>query len=103
MSKLRNPISKSTTHVVCPRWANPVAKDAADVVLPTPPLPEVMHMMRPRLGVSLSSSGEWSTSEGWESTNGWDVGADANALKDVKLCCCCCCCKDAVGDVNFVG
>src|SRR6185312_5476196 len=40
-SRLRKPTSKSMTTVFLPRWARPVANAAADVVLPTPPLPEV--------------------------------------------------------------
>ena len=31
-----------------PRRARPDAKDAAEVVFPTPPFPEVMHTTRPR-------------------------------------------------------
>src|SRR5271169_4557023 len=43
-SRLRKPTSKSMTTVLCPRWAKPVAKAADVVVLPTPPLPDVMVM-----------------------------------------------------------
>lgn len=78
-------MSKSTTQVVRPRVARPVAKEAAEVVFPTPPLPEVMHMMRPLVGFLVLS-----TSEGWESTNGW-VGVDAKCLCGCRCCCCCCC------------
>mmetsp|Transcript_24867 Transcript_24867/g.52994 ORF Transcript_24867/g.52994 Transcript_24867/m.52994 type:complete len:211 (+) Transcript_24867:958-1590(+) len=100
MSRLRSPMSKSTTHVERPRWARPVAKEAADVVLPTPPFPEVMQTIRPRDGVSSVAPGEWSTSEGWDSTNGWD---GEEAKKRPRGCCCCgrrggnrCrCCTDA--------
>src|SRR6478609_6060848 len=41
-SRLRRPTSKSMTTVLCPRSARPAANAAAVVVLPTPPLPEVM-------------------------------------------------------------
>src|SRR5258708_4864933 len=41
-SRLRSPTSKSITTVLWPRNAKPAAKAAAVVVLPTPPLPEVM-------------------------------------------------------------
>jgi hypothetical protein len=41
-------MSKSTTTVDRPRRARPDAKDAAEVVFPTPPFPEVMHTTRPR-------------------------------------------------------
>src|SRR5580704_4941722 len=40
-SRLRNPTSKSITTVRLPRRASPEAIAAAEVVLPTPPLPEV--------------------------------------------------------------
>ena len=62
MSRLRRPISKSITQVFRPLLASPNAKDAADVVFPTPPFPEVMHTMRP-----LPSTSPPSTSEGWDS------------------------------------
>lgn len=78
MSRLRNPMSKSTTHVLCPRWAKPVAKEAADVVFPTPPFPEVIQIIRPRDGESLVS-----TSDGWESTNLCEEDEEANCL----VCC----------------
>ena len=80
MSRFRNPMSKSTTHVLCPRWAKPVAKEAADVVFPTPPFPEVIQIMRPRDGESLVS-----TSDGWESTNGCSCEEDEEA--NCLVCC----------------
>src|SRR5262252_7204338 len=43
-SRLRNPTSKSMTTVRLPRSARPAAIAAADVVLPTPPLPDVSTM-----------------------------------------------------------
>ena len=97
-------MSKSTTQVEWPRWARPVAKEAAEVVLPTPPLPEVMHMIRPRDGVvvveeevSLSS-----TSDGCERINGWVVGEEEKCRRDF-FCCSdgkCCCVAD---DTDCVG
>src|ERR1700730_3356901 len=41
-SRLRRPTSKSITTVLWPRNASPAAKAAALVVLPTPPLPDVI-------------------------------------------------------------
>src|SRR5690348_4802808 len=41
-SRLRSPTSKSITTVRCPRKAKPAAKAAELVVLPTPPLPDVI-------------------------------------------------------------
>src|SRR6187399_1982403 len=41
-SRLRRPTSKSIATVLRPCWARPVATLALVVVLPTPPLPEVM-------------------------------------------------------------
>src|SRR5215472_9952115 len=46
-SRLRNPTSKSMTTVRCPRNASPPAIAAAEVVLPTPPLPEVSTITLP--------------------------------------------------------
>jgi hypothetical protein len=66
-----SPISKSTTQVFKPLKANPIANNAADVVLPTPPLPDVMQTILPL--VESPSEEDLSTSEGWESTNGCDV------------------------------
>ena len=43
-SRLRRPTSKSMTTVFLPRSAKPVAIAAAEVVLPTPPLPDVTTM-----------------------------------------------------------
>src|SRR5450830_163835 len=40
-SRLRRPTSKSITAVLWPRAARPVEKLALEVVLPTPPLPDV--------------------------------------------------------------
>jgi hypothetical protein len=40
-SRFRKPTSKSMTTVFLPAWASPVAKAAEDVVLPTPPFPDV--------------------------------------------------------------
>ncbi|EJK90800.1 hypothetical protein UUU_23850 [Klebsiella pneumoniae subsp. pneumoniae DSM 30104 = JCM 1662 = NBRC 14940] len=39
-------MSKSITTVLFPFWAKPVAMAALEVVLPTPPLPEVTTIMR---------------------------------------------------------
>src|SRR6516225_5977812 len=55
-SRLRNPTSKSMTTVRCPRNANPAAKAAAEVVLPTPPLPEVSTITLPAKTTPLSPS-----------------------------------------------
>src|SRR5512139_308065 len=44
-SRLRRPTSKSMTAVLCPRCARPAAKLALVVVLPTPPLPDVITMI----------------------------------------------------------
>src|SRR3954453_22872310 len=41
-ARLRKPTSKSIATVLKPSWARPVATLALVVVLPTPPLPEVM-------------------------------------------------------------
>ena len=41
----------------------PVANDAAEVVLPTPPFPEVIHTILPR------DFSPFSTEEGWDRTN----------------------------------
>src|SRR6516164_6728257 len=61
-SRLRNPTSKSMTTVRCPRNANPAAKAAAEVVLPTPPLPEVSTITLPAktapLFPSISGDGQ---------------------------------------------
>src|SRR5215469_10209367 len=43
-SRLRRPTSKSTTQTDCPIWASAAPSAAVVVVLPTPPLPEVMTM-----------------------------------------------------------
>src|ERR1700726_23825 len=40
-SRLRNPTSKSTTTTFWPSWARAAPSAAVDVVLPTPPLPDV--------------------------------------------------------------
>src|SRR3954449_7639807 len=40
-SRLRRPTSKSTTATVAPCWASAAPSAAVDVVLPTPPLPDV--------------------------------------------------------------
>src|SRR5690606_29365409 len=44
-SRLRKPTSKSMTATFFPRRASPLAMLALDVVLPTPPLPEVTTMI----------------------------------------------------------
>src|SRR3954462_4072847 len=44
-SRLRRPTSKSITAVLWPRMARPEAKLALEVVLPTPPLPDVTTMI----------------------------------------------------------
>src|SRR5579871_3286382 len=43
-SRLRRPTSKSTTQTFCPVWASAAPSDAVDVVLPTPPFPDVTTM-----------------------------------------------------------
>src|SRR3712207_3058287 len=43
-SRLRRPTSKSTTTTFCPPCASAAPKAAVDVVLPTPPLPDVTTM-----------------------------------------------------------
>src|SRR5271166_6508941 len=40
-SRLRSPTSKSTTATFCPAWARAAPSAAVEVVLPTPPLPDV--------------------------------------------------------------
>src|ERR1700681_4315111 len=40
-SRLRRPTSKSTTTTFCPAWASAAPSAAVEVVLPTPPLPDV--------------------------------------------------------------
>src|SRR5262245_19732361 len=50
-SRFRRPTSKSMTTVLCPWSASPVASAAAVVVLPTPPLPEVITVT---LAIALS-------------------------------------------------
>src|SRR3546814_1089034 len=45
MSRLRRPTSKSMTAVFLPRNARPTPIEAAVVVLPTPPFPEVTTMI----------------------------------------------------------
>mmetsp|Transcript_14179 Transcript_14179/g.20909 ORF Transcript_14179/g.20909 Transcript_14179/m.20909 type:complete len:127 (-) Transcript_14179:240-620(-) len=77
-------MSKSTTHVLCPRLARPVAKDAAEVVFPTPPLPEVTHTIRPRF-VPLPPPMMVSTSFGWERTNGCDEELLRNRVLTILL------------------
>src|SRR3990172_8799805 len=44
-SRFLRPTSKSMTHVLKPLRARPVPKAALEVVLPTPPLPEVITMI----------------------------------------------------------
>ena len=44
-SRLRRPTSKSMTATFLPRLASPTASEALEVVLPTPPLPEVTTMI----------------------------------------------------------
>src|SRR5688572_24651993 len=43
-SRLRRPTSKSTTTTFCPLWASAAPRAAVEVVLPTPPLPDVTTM-----------------------------------------------------------
>src|SRR5580704_4430669 len=45
-SRLRKPTSKSTTTTFCPVRANAAPSAAVDVVLPTPPLPDVTTIIR---------------------------------------------------------
>mmetsp|Transcript_6872 Transcript_6872/g.8572 ORF Transcript_6872/g.8572 Transcript_6872/m.8572 type:complete len:119 (-) Transcript_6872:184-540(-) len=81
MSKFRSPMSKSTTHVLWPFLARPNAKDAADVVFPTPPLPLVIHTILPLDGfVGVS------TVDGWERTNDEDEEGDKDGDEDEKHC-----------------
>ena len=67
-------MSKSTTQVLCPRDARPEAKEAAEVVFPTPPLPDVMQIMRPRVGLGPS------TLEGWDRTKSSEEDENCLAL-----------------------
>src|SRR5918992_1341903 len=53
MSRLRRPTSKSMTTVFLPRWASPAPMAAVVVVLPTPPLPEVMTMILAKASLLL--------------------------------------------------
>ena len=55
-SRLRRPTSKSITTVLCPRIANPVEIAADDVVLPTPPLPDVTVTTFPKKTSPVSSA-----------------------------------------------
>src|SRR5678815_4411745 len=50
-SRLRKPTSKSIATVLRPSWARPVAMLALVVVLPTPPLPEVMTTTLDTMGL----------------------------------------------------
>jgi hypothetical protein len=45
ISRLRKPISKSITTVLCPNKARPEEIAAEEVVLPTPPLPDVITII----------------------------------------------------------
>lgn len=45
MSRFLNPISKSITTVLCPKRARPEEIAAEEVVLPTPPLPDVITII----------------------------------------------------------
>src|SRR5688500_8052566 len=56
-SRLRRPMSASISTTLCPSWASPVPRLAVAVVLPTPPLPEVMTMARP-MKFLLSGGGD---------------------------------------------
>src|SRR3954451_24418206 len=55
-SRLRRPTSKSMTTVFLPRSARPVAMAAAEVVLPTPPLPDVTTITLAKFPSSCRSS-----------------------------------------------
>ena len=55
-SRLRKPTSKSMTTVFLPSSARPVAMAAAEVVLPTPPLPDVTTMTLAKFPSSCRSS-----------------------------------------------
>eukprot|EP00978_Attheya_sp_CCMP212_P006222 scaffold14043_cov41-Attheya_sp.AAC.2 len=86
-SKFRRPMSKSTTQVFLPRLASPKAKLAAEVVFPTPPLPDVTHTTRPLVPCPES------TSDGWDSTNLWDEDDEKSRVDrrmDPHLFCGCC-------------
>jgi len=52
-SRLRRPTSKSMTATFLPRRASPVAMLALEVVLPTPPLPDVTTMISAKLASPL--------------------------------------------------
>eukprot|EP00957_Ditylum_brightwellii_P086066 6547712-Ditylum_brightwellii.AAC.1 len=69
-------MSKPTTYIVCLQLARPVAKDAADVVFPTPPLTEVTHMMCLHL---LLPPTDFTPFE-WERTNECDAELLRNQL-----------------------
>lgn len=45
ISRLRKPISKSITTVLCPRSARPEEIAAEEVVFPTPPFPDVITII----------------------------------------------------------
>src|SRR5687768_2133768 len=56
-SRLRSPTSKSMATTFLPRSAMPVATLAVVVVLPTPPLPEVMTTTLDTVGLLVSIRG----------------------------------------------
>jgi hypothetical protein len=49
--------------VVCPAAANFTARLAERLVLPTPPLPEIMMYLR-AVPAAISSNADWDSSEG---------------------------------------
>src|SRR6516165_7768636 len=55
-SRLRNPTSKSMTTTFSPRWASAAPSAAVDVVLPTPPLPDVMTAGKGGVGKTTSTA-----------------------------------------------
>src|ERR1700731_2892012 len=56
-SRLRSPMSKSTTATRLPRCASPHAMLADVVVFPTPPLPEVTTIISANAGISYAMWG----------------------------------------------
>src|ERR1700676_4040321 len=53
-SRLRSPTSKSTTTTFCPACASAAPRAAVEVVLPTPPLPDVTTRTLPILSPSYA-------------------------------------------------
>src|SRR5262249_41697435 len=81
-SRLRRPMSASTRTTVCPSAASAAPRFAVVVVLPTPPLPEVMTMARPMTVDSLDAGGEIA----WQFAQvTFDDDSAAGAVRDLRL------------------